>query len=87
MYSVYVFYSKKVNKLYIGFTSRLKERIKEYKSLKNKTTRNWQPLKLIYVEIYANKQDALKREKFFKTGWGRNYLKKILKHTLNNINS
>jgi len=40
MYSVYVFYSKKVNKLYIGFTSRLKERIKEHKSLKNKTTRN-----------------------------------------------
>ena len=40
MYNVYVFYSKKVNKLYIGFTSRLKERIKEHKSLKNKTTRN-----------------------------------------------
>ena len=67
MYSVYVLYSKKVNKLYIGFTSRLKERIKEHKSRKNKITKNWQPLKLIYVEIYANKQDALKREKFFKT--------------------
>jgi len=37
---------------------------------------------LIYYEAYLDKQDAFAREKWLKTGWGRNYLKKILKYSL-----
>jgi len=37
---------------------------------------------MIYAELYENRKDAMQREKFFKTGWGRNYIKKILRHAL-----
>jgi putative endonuclease len=41
-------------------------------------TKNRKPFELIYVEGYLNQQDATSREKFYKTGWGRNHLKKVL---------
>jgi predicted GIY-YIG superfamily endonuclease len=37
---------------------------------------------LVYYESYLNKADALGREKFLKGGSGRTYLKKQLKHYL-----
>jgi len=37
--------------------------------------REWE---LIYKEEFDNKTEALKREKWLKTGVGREYLKKIL---------
>jgi putative endonuclease len=68
---------------YIGYTADLKKRISEHlagygcrtTSMKN----NW---KLIYYECYANKIDALGRERFLKSGAGRQYLKKQLKNYL-----
>jgi predicted GIY-YIG superfamily endonuclease len=38
------------------------------------------PFELIYYEAYLHQQDATTREKFFKTQWGRNYLKRVLKN-------
>ncbi len=38
------------------------------------------PLVLIYYEAYQNKEDAFQREKYLKTGWGRNYIKRVLKN-------
>lgn len=35
--------------------------------------------KLIYYEAYPNRKDAEARERFFKTGWGRQYIKRALK--------
>jgi putative endonuclease len=40
------------------------------------------PLALIYYEAYLDKRDAYSREKWLKTGWGRNYFKKTLRYTL-----
>ena len=87
MYSVYVLHSKKENKLYIGFTANLKRRIEDHSKGKVNVTRNWLPLVFIYAELYTNKKDALQRERFFKTGWGRQYLNKILVNTLKNFSS
>jgi hypothetical protein len=35
---------------------------------------------MIYYEAYLDSRDARAREKYLKTGWGRNYIKKTLKH-------
>jgi len=44
---------------------------------KVKSTKNRKPLQFIYSEEYENKSDAMKREKYFKTNPGRNFLDSI----------
>ncbi len=78
MYYTYVLKSKKDGKLYIGYTNDLKERL----SLHNKglvdSTKDRQPLELQYYEACLSMKKALEREKYFKTGFGRRFLKSRL---------
>ncbi|EKD57052.1 MAG: hypothetical protein ACD_58C00013G0001 [uncultured bacterium] len=74
-YYTYVLKSKVDNKLYIGFTSDLKKRLTEHNNGKNESTKLRRPLVLVYFEGCLNKNRAIKREKYFKTGFGRRYLK------------
>ncbi len=78
MYYVYILKSLKDHKLYIGYSINYKQRIKEHNNGRVSITKNRKPFKLIYLEGYLNQQDATTREKFFKTGWGRTHLKKVL---------
>lgn len=80
MYCVYVLKSLKDGKLYSGYTSNLKERLKYHNKGLVESTKNRRPFKLVYCEAYLNQQDATTREKFFKTQWGRNYVKRVLKN-------
>ena len=77
MFTVYVLLSEKDNNRYIGFTNDIERRLTEHNLGKVKSTKNRQPLKLIYTELYENKSDAMKREKYFKTHLGRNFLDSI----------
>jgi putative endonuclease len=70
--------SKRDNKLYIGFTNDLEKRVEEHHKGVVASTTNRRPLKLIYYEACLNEEDALKREKYFKTGFGRRFLKNRL---------
>ncbi|HEY4755448.1 MAG TPA: GIY-YIG nuclease family protein [Ignavibacteriaceae bacterium] len=73
-YFVYILKSKKDNKRYIGFTNNLDRRINEHNSGLVKSTKNRKPLILIYTEEFERKTEAMAREKFFKTGKGRELL-------------
>ena len=86
MYYVYTLFSKRYHELYKGFTNDLDKRWKEHKKGLVASTRDKRPLDLIFYEAYKNKEDALNREKYFKTGWGRNYLRNILKNYLKENN-
>ena len=79
MYTVYILFSEKDNKRYIGSTSNLNRRLNEHNLGLVKSTKNRRPFKLIYTEEFKNKSFALKKEKFLKTGKGREYLKNINK--------
>ncbi len=79
-YYVYIIQSLKDLSLYIGFTENLRARLQEHNSAKNISTRLKIPYDLIYFEGYKNKADALGREKFLKSGSGRRYINKQLKH-------
>jgi len=81
-YYVYVLQSEKDHNFYIGLTSDIKKRLEEHNSGKVSTTRNRRPLKLIYWEGCLNQQDAAKREKYFKTTWGKRYIKSRLEQYL-----
>lgn len=82
-YFVYVLLSKKDNKFYTGFTSNLNERIKEHNSGKVTSTKYKIPFELLYYEACLNQEDALHREKYLKSTYGKRYIKNRLKKFLN----
>jgi len=79
---VYVLFSLKDRLLYIGSTQNLIRRIRRHQAGKVKATKLRKPFKLIHYEYFIDKTEALTREEFLKSGFGRNELKKALKHTL-----
>ena len=80
MYYVYVLKSIRDKKLYSGYTADLKQRFGYHNKGKVDVTKNRRPFTLIYYEAYVHQQDATAREKFFKTQWGRNYIRSVLKN-------
>ncbi len=83
MYYVYLLRSLKDSGWYIGMSNDLKRRFYEHNAGKGKSTRYRKPFTLLYYEAYLDKRDAAGREKFLKSGSGRRFLKKQLKHFLN----
>lgn len=81
-YCVYVLYSLRDSKMYIGYTSDFKRRVKEHINGNSKSSAPRRPLKLIFFEYYLNKEDALRREKYFKTTSGKKTLKLMLRKSL-----
>ena len=82
MYFVYVLKSQKDSKMYTGFTKNLKLRFEHHNQGLIESTKNRQPLTLIYYEACLNQQDATHREKYLKTYYGKMYLKNRLKSYL-----
>jgi len=78
MYYTYVLKSKVDGNLYIGFCNNLKRRFKDHNTGKVISTRSRKPFNLIYYEACLLKERALKREKYFKSGFGRRYLKTMV---------
>lgn len=75
MYYVYILFSFKDGKLYIGYTPDLKARIKKHEDGFVLATKNRRPLKLIYYEAYLQERDAKRREQYLKGGKGHHDLK------------
>ena len=78
IYYVYILFSEKDKKFYIGYSSDLKNRALAHLNGKVMTTKNRLPLKLVYYEAFIDKKAARKQELFYKTGQGRRVLKKRL---------
>jgi putative endonuclease len=86
IYFTYVLISEKDKKLYIGYSTDLKKRIKRHSDGKVIATRNRRPLKLIHYEVFINMHNAKNREIFLKSGRGRKQLKSSIHHTLTEFN-
>ena len=71
----YILRSIKNNKLYVGWTKDLRRRFAEHNDGKVNSTRYRGPFVLIYYEACLNEVKAKKREKYFKSGYGRKFLK------------
>jgi len=75
MFYVYILKSETTKKSYIGYSTDLKKRLYEHNMKVTKSTKSGIPWKLIYYEAFENKVDALREEKFLKTGKGRERIK------------
>jgi len=85
MYYVYVLQSLKDGNFYVGYTSDLKKRLKMHNDRKIKSTKNRVPFKLVYYEACLNQKDALEREKYLKTTYGRRFIKRRIKNYLHGL--
>ena len=78
MYFVYIIKSEKDGSYYTGLTDNLERRLKEHNKSDTKTTRSKKPWRVIYFEKYQTRPGARKREKFLKSGIGREWRSKFM---------
>lgn len=77
MFYVYALKSLSRNYIYVGMTNDLKRRFHQHQNGQNKTTRPYLPFELFYKESFETREDARKKEKYLKTGIGKEFLKKL----------
>ena len=74
---VYILQSETTSKRYVGYTSDLKRRLSEHNAPvlgKRRYTRKQDgPWKMIHSEVYETRSEAMKRERFLKSGAGRRW--------------
>jgi putative endonuclease len=81
MFHVYVLYSEKFQKIYIGMTSNLEERFKSHNELGTKGwTIQFRPWQIVHQEQFDDKKNALTREKQLKSAKGREFIWILIKN-------
>ena len=79
MFHVYAIKSILRNYIYVGLTNNLGRRFGEHNNGENKTTNPYKPFELIFIEKFVKRSDARKKEKFLKSGIGKEFLKALVK--------
>jgi len=79
MVTVYVLQGK--TKRYVGITNNLTRRLAEHKSGHTKSAQVIGQFKLLHTEEFPNHISARKREKFLKSGQGREFLNNLFPAT------
>jgi len=67
--------------LYVGMSNDLRKRLSLHNKGKVPATHKRFPFQCIYYEAHRNKYDAAAREQFLKTGWGKNWIKRVLHYS------
>jgi putative endonuclease len=77
-YTVYIIQSSEGHR-YVGYTDNLEKRLKQHndKSL-SIWTRRGTKWTVKYFEKFSSRSEALKKEKWFKTGVGREFIKSLI---------
>ena len=79
MFWVYVLKSDVTGRRYTGSCGDLDHRLHEHNAGQNPSTRHGVPWTLVHSESYRSKVEAVQRERFLKTGRGRDELDRVLK--------
>ncbi len=75
MYKIYALFFKDVKRVYVGMTNDLNRRIAEHKRGKTRSTKNRGEFDIVVIEECEVREDARKREKYWKSGYGKEVLK------------
>ncbi len=77
MYYVYALVSLKHKRIYVGQTQDLDVRVRDHNSGRTKTIKHYKPWKVLYFEGLGTRREARNREKYFKSGIGKDFLKNV----------
>lgn len=84
-YFVYVLKSAHDGKYYTGFTTNLSKRLAEHNSGSVASTKRRIPFEIVYYEFCLCIEDALHREKYLKTSYGKRYIKNRIRKYLSTL--
>ena len=82
-YFVYAIKSQVDSRIYVGFSRDVLKRLEEHNSGTTKSTKGYLPWELVYCEIIIGRASAREKEKFLKSGYGKEILKKLLRDAPN----
>ena len=77
MYVVYILYSQKTGRYYVGQTQNLEERLNRHNCGRNKSTKPGMPWILVHKEEVPDRSTAVAREKQIKNMGSRRYLDRL----------
>ncbi len=75
MYFVYILRSNKTGAFYKGHYSNIENRLAQHNAGETQSTKAGIPWQIVYVEEFNTHEEAIKREKYFKTAAGRRFIK------------
>ena len=77
---IYVYAIKSVERNYIYvMPNNVERRIVEHNNGENRSTKAYAPFRMILIEEFPNRLEARKREKYLKSGVGKEFLKSLTK--------
>ncbi len=76
MFFVYVLKSRSRKYIYVGLSDNVERRTSQHNAGKERTTRAYAPFECIHVEEFQTRVEARKREKYLKSGVGKEWLKR-----------
>jgi putative endonuclease len=79
MFYVYAISSVIRNYIYVGLTNNVERRFAQHSRGENRSTKAYKPFILILKEEYQTRIEARRREKYLKSGVGKEYIKSLLK--------
>ena len=77
MYYVYILKSLNYRKSYVGSSNDVERRLQEHNTGKSLYTRRHKPWIILKTEEFNNYKEARKKELFYKSGIGREELRKL----------
>jgi len=77
MFHVYVLRSEKTGRRYVGSCEDVGDRLRRHNAGDSKATSHGIPWKLIRVEEFLTRSAAMNRERYYKTGRGRDELDRL----------
>ena len=75
MFYAYVIKSIHHNYYYKGHCEDIEKRLAQHNNGLTKSIKPYIPFKLVYFEVFTNREDAIIREKYFKSAAGKKFLK------------
>ena len=78
MFFVYALKSSKDSRVYVGLSQNVEKRLIDHNLGRVSSTKNFRPWFVFYKEECGNRVNARKKEKYLKSGCGKEFLKSIM---------
>jgi putative endonuclease len=75
LFYAYVIRSINFSFLYKGHCEDLEKRLKQHNAGKTVSIRKYIPFELVYFEAFQTREEAIRRERYFKSSAGRRFIK------------
>ena len=78
MFTLYILYSKTIDRYYVGYTNDFERRLSEHNRIKHKYTDIGIPWILVHSEIFTTKKEAMQRERLIKSKKSKQFIIELI---------